>query len=366
MPSELSIAPLTIPTEAPFALPSLDDLLTNETALTENLERVLAAAQADSTRAQACRLLHELWARLEADFNPRTNLSWRTVPLTCTDGTLRLLLHPAVFSPEDWSQTFAEGLLQDMEIYKDKTVVELGTGCGCIGLLLLMTTEARSVLGLDINPVAVLMARINTWLNGTTPDGELIASLSGRPLVEAFTAEVSDLLALPMASQQKFDHVIGCIPQVLHPDPAAWQRLSERPSQQDLYDLSNYCFEQGILEDRYGLPLIARALEETHLCLQKPGMVTLMMGGRPGRTIIESMFARRGYASTPLWTTRIAQAGDTDVGSLAKLESSHGISFEFFLAPDSPQAVPASQASVLQQQGQPVYHDLHVYRARPV
>ncbi|MFX6067076.1 hypothetical protein ABTE92_19425, partial [Acinetobacter baumannii] len=83
----------------------------------------------------------------------------------------------------------------------------------------------------------------------------------------------------------------------------------------DLYDLSNYCFQQGILEDRFGLPLIARALEESQLCLNQGGKVTLVLGGRPGPAAIESMFSRRGFDAKLSWSRRIQQADDTDLAS---------------------------------------------------
>ncbi|MFX8972757.1 hypothetical protein ABTN24_19790, partial [Acinetobacter baumannii] len=86
----------------------------------------------------------------------------------------------------------------------------------------------------------------------------------------------SDLLQKPLLREERFDRVIGCIPQVLHPVPEKGESETEDLSYEDLYDLSNYCFNQGILEDRFGLPLIARAIEEAQLCLNPQGSLTLI------------------------------------------------------------------------------------------
>ncbi|MFX5854761.1 50S ribosomal protein L11 methyltransferase, partial [Acinetobacter baumannii] len=80
----------------------------------------------------------------------------------------------AVFSPEDWGKAFAEGLMKNPAIFQGKSVVELGTGSGWISLLLLTRTGAAEILALDINPTAILIAKLNAWLNGTTRDGALV------------------------------------------------------------------------------------------------------------------------------------------------------------------------------------------------
>ncbi len=162
----------------------------------------------------------------------------------------------------------------------------------------------------------------------------------------------------------RFDHVVGCIPQVLHPDESAAQRTGNRASEADLYDLSNYCFQQGILEDRFGLPLIARALEESQLCLNQGGKVTLVLGGRPGPAAIESMFGRRGFDAKLIWSRRIQQADDTDLASLVALERAHGIMFHFFMGRNSQEPISAETAVKLLGQNQLIFHDLLVYQAQ--
>lgn len=376
-----------------LSFPSSKDILAVSTAdagaeksdlLLSKLNLLLQALDGENTQKAAVAVLHELADSLASESADiaTSGLIVKAVNLPSLSAPIRLFLTPAVFSPELWGRTFAEGLLKSKEQFHGKRVVEVGTGSGWISLLLLFVTHVQEVLGLDLNPVAVTMARLNAWLNGTTADGAYVLSLAGEPIVKAFQAQVSDLLGAPLASGRKFDHVIGCIPQVLHPNPVKLEKHGKLGStnlpspddlvnsddgegltEKDLYDLSNYCFEQGILEDRFGLPLIARALEQSQLCLEHGGRVTLVLGGRPGRHAIESMFDRRGFDTRLVWMRRIQQADDTDLASLVDLEKEHGIRFHFFMSRDSEQSVSAATAVRLLAHGKPVYHDLLVYQA---
>lgn len=328
------------------------------------LEDLLARIVNPESRAAALESLHELaeylsHANKAGDSSPR--LLMRSIDVPETGKPIRLLLHPAVFTPELWGRTFAEGLLKNAVQFDGKSIVELGTGSGWISIMLAQKCAVKSILALDLNPIAVLCANLNVWLNGTASDGTLLLTRAGAPLVETVRVAKSDLLEHALSRNERFDHVIGCIPQVLHPDLTA--PLDEGAKHEDLYDLSNYCFRQGVLEDRYGLPLIARALEESQLCLNQSGKVTLILGGRPGRDAIESMFARRGFQSELIWSRRIPQADDTDLDSLVKLEELYRIRFHFFMSRDSTQSVSADTAVKLLQQNKLIYHDLLVYEA---
>lgn len=335
----------------------------------KSLEKLLTALEIDDSRASACAALHRLADALEKasdDGSTETeaaHLALKNLKVPGVVEPIKLILNPAVFSPEFWGRTFAEGLLKNPENFNGKKVVELGTGSGWISLLLLQRTGVNEVLGLDINPVAVTLANLNKWLNGSFPDGRLKLSLAGIPIVKAFRAEVSDLLQKPLLREERFDRVIGCIPQVLHPVPEKGESETEDLSYEDLYDLSNYCFNQGILEDRFGLPLIARAIEEAQLCLNPQGSLTLILGGRPGQQAIEEMFRRRGLSPRLIWVRRIQQADDTDLVQLVNLEQAFGIKFHFFVLPTSRQSVPAATAVGLKAMGEKIYHDLLVYQA---
>lgn len=325
------------------------------------LEDLLARLDKTDTRAAAIKELHGLAEACTKKSFP--HLMLRTVDVPGLEAPIRLFLTPAVFSPEMWGQTFAEGLLKYPEQFHGTRVVELGTGSGWISLVLLAKTHVKEVIGLDINPIAVMTARLNAWLNGTKPDGMLVLSQAGLPIINCFRAMESDLLQVIIDSKDSFDHIIGCIPQVLHPGKPEEDDIEQRLSERDLYDLSNYCFEQGILEDRFGLPLIARALEQSQLCLKSGGKVTLILGGRPGPQAIDAMFVRRGFQPKTIWSRRIAQADDTDLASLVELEKAHGIQFHFFLGKHSKQSVSADTAVKLLKKNRQVYHDLLVYEA---
>lgn len=327
----------------------------------ELLNRLLANLESGTTRESAVALLHELAETLICD--KREHLFVRSIDVPGLDKPVNLLLTPAVFSPEKWGQTFAEGLMKDPEQFDSTRVVELGTGCGWISLLLLKKTGVKEVVGLDINPVAVTIARLNAWLNGTLKDGTVLTSQAGVPIVGAFRIAQSDLLADSIRHRDEFDHIIGCIPQVLHPGGESADSYETSLKERELYDLSNYCFEQGILEDRFGLPLIARALEQSQLCLKRGGKVTLILGGRPGPDAIKAMFDRRGFQSSVVWSRRIPQADDTDLASLVSLEKDHGIKFHFFMSGNSRQSVSAETAVSILRSGKDVYHDLLVYQA---
>ncbi|MBI4533821.1 MAG: 50S ribosomal protein L11 methyltransferase, partial [Candidatus Melainabacteria bacterium] len=340
----------------------LDELLILDDKYIDRLRQLLAALDEPTSCREACRVLHGLARALEC--HGESHLRMETVIVPGAVEPIRLLITPAVFSPEQWGKTFAEGLLKNAQDFDGKLVAEIGTGSGWVGLLLLLRTNVAQVLGLDINPTAVLVARLNAWLNGTYEDGSHRLSKAGFPIPSVFRACVSDLLAVPIASDEHFDYVIGCIPQVLHPLSATALRLGADVSEKDLYDLSNYCFQQGILEDRFGLPLIARALEEAQLCLNSQGHVMFVLGGRPGQTTIEAVFRRRGFKPTLKWNRRIKQADDTDLASLVQLEANHGIKFSFFMSPESSLSICASTSARLLERGCSVYHDLLVYDAQ--
>ncbi len=340
---------------------TVEELLANEQTIVDRLEALVDRLDRLPADLDAIAFVHQLASAVAA--RQHGSLSLKEVSVPGSQRPIKLLLHPAVFSPEHWGKTFAEGLLKDPERFAGSRVVELGCGSGWISLLLLLRTRVKEIVGLDINRVAVVLSRFNAWLNGSEPDGTLILSQFGIAITKAFSASVSDLLSKPLSDEAQFEHVIGCIPQVLHPNPEAGERKPERLSDRDLYDLSNYCFQQGILEDRFGLPLIARTLEQAQLCLKPGGKVTLVLGGRPGPVAIESMFRRRGFEPALLWSRRIRQADDTDLASLVALERQHGIEFNFFMSRDSGLPISASTAVNLLARGEFIYHDLLVYQA---
>jgi len=349
----------------------VDLALNKDTApeqIMQTLDHLLACLENPQLRMIAVGELHKLSSLLEAQGEKsQAHLMLRKMTVKNLSQPIKLLLTPAVFSPEMWGRTFAEGLLKDPDQFHGKSAVELGTGSGWISLLLLLTTHVKEILALDLNPIAVLLAKLNAWLNGTTPDGYPVTSQLGVPIVGALRVQQSDLLSVVIDSntKEKFHHIIGCIPQVLHPveEQSTFSEVNEGINEKDLYDLSNYCFRQGILEDRFGLPLIARALEQSQICLKPQGKVTFIIGGRPGPKEIQAMFERRAFIPELVLSRRIEQADDTDLDSLVELERAHDIKFHFFISKNSQDSVSADTAVKILKQGACIYHDLLVYRA---
>ena len=73
---------------------------------------------------------------------------------------LNIRLHPQVYEPA--KDTFL--LAENLAVGEGDTALDVGTGTGLIALL--MARKARFVLGVDINPLAVELARENARLNG--------------------------------------------------------------------------------------------------------------------------------------------------------------------------------------------------------
>ncbi|MBK8725078.1 MAG: 50S ribosomal protein L11 methyltransferase [Holophagaceae bacterium] len=155
-------------------------------------------------------VLHALVAELAGGPTP-SPLSHAPLEVSLGDHKvkLELLLLPSIFAPEAWSFTFLEGLLRKPgTFYRGKRVVELGTGSGFISLALLSFTEIERILGVDLNPQAILMARLNAILNGFDAEGREAPNR----LHTRFEASISDLLRAPREHGFAADLVIGCIP----------------------------------------------------------------------------------------------------------------------------------------------------------
>ncbi|QDA30682.1 methyltransferase [Thermococcus indicus] len=74
--------------------------------------------------------------------------------------SIKLKLHPQVYEPAE--DTFL--LAENLAVREGDLALDVGTGTGLIALL--MARKARSVLGVDINPLAVELAGENARING--------------------------------------------------------------------------------------------------------------------------------------------------------------------------------------------------------
>ncbi|KAG7015438.1 Methionine S-methyltransferase [Cucurbita argyrosperma subsp. argyrosperma] len=276
---------------------------------------------------------------------------------------LTSMVIPSIFVPEDWSFTFFEGLNRHPDsIFKDRTVAELGCGNGWISIAIAEKWLPLKVYGLDINPRAVKISWINLYLNALDEKGQPILDGEKKTLLDRVEFYESDLLAYCRDNDIQLERIVGCIPQILNPNPDAMSKMiTENASEEFLYSLSNYCALQGFVEDQFGLGLIARAVEEGISVIKPMGIMIFNMGGRPGQGVCKRLFERRGFRITRLWQTKILQAADTDISALVEIEKNSPHRFEFFMGLAGDQPICARTAWAYGKAGGRISHALSVY-----
>ncbi|WOL02394.1 hypothetical protein Cni_G11113 [Canna indica] len=273
---------------------------------------------------------------------------------------------PSIFTPEDWSFTFYEGINRHPDsMFKDKNVTELGCGNGWISIALAEKWCPLKVYGLDINPRAVKISWINLFLNALDDNGAPIYDAEGKTLLDRVEFHESDLLSYCRENNIQLDYIIGCIPQILNPNPETMSKIiTENASEEFLHSLSNYCALQGFVEDQFGLGLIARAVEEGIEVIKPMGVMIFNIGGRPGQRVCTRLFERRGISITKLWQTKIMQAADTDISALVEIEKNSPHRFEFFMGLVSDQPICARTAWAYVNSGGRISHALSVYSCK--
>ncbi|KAI8028499.1 Methionine S-methyltransferase [Camellia lanceoleosa] len=276
---------------------------------------------------------------------------------------LTTMVIPSIFIPEDWSFTFYEGLNRHPDsIFKDKTVAELGCGNGWISIAIAEKWLPSKVYGLDINPRAIKISWINLYLNALDENGQLVYDGEGKTLLDRVEFHESDLLGYCRDNHIELERIVGCIPQILNPNPDAMSKMiTENASEEFLHSLSNYCALQGFVEDQFGLGLIARAVEEGIAVIKPLGIMIFNMGGRPGQGVCKRLFERRGLHVTRLWQTKILQAADTDISALVEIEKNSPHRFEFFMGLGGDQPICARTAWAYGKAGGRISHALSVY-----
>ncbi|KAK9217160.1 hypothetical protein WN943_005785 [Citrus x changshan-huyou] len=285
---------------------------------------------------------------------------------------LTMMVIPSIFIPEDWSFTFYEGLNRHPDsILKDKTVAELGCGNGWITIAIAekwLPSKACwlvvlcHVYGLDINPRAIKISWINLYLNALDEIGQPIYDAEKKTLLDRVEFHESDLLAYCRDHDVQLERIVGCIPQILNPNPDAMSKIiTENASEEFLYSLSNYCALQGFVEDQFGLGLIARAVEEGIGVIKPSGIMIFNMGGRLGQGVCKRLFERRGFRVDKLWQTKILQASDTDISALVEIEKNSPHRFEFFMGLSGDLPICARTAWAYGKAGGRISHALSVY-----
>ncbi|KAL3814566.1 hypothetical protein ACJIZ3_015834 [Penstemon smallii] len=276
---------------------------------------------------------------------------------------LTMMVIPSIFVPEDWSFTFYEGLNRHPDsIFKEKTVAELGCGNGWISIAITEKWSPVKVYGLDINPRAVKISWINLYLNALDDSGNLIYDGEKKTLLDRVEFYESDLLSYCRDNHIELERIVGCIPQILNPNPDAMSKMiTENASEEFLHSLSNYCALQGFVEDQFGLGLIARAIEEGISVIKPLGIMIFNMGGRPGQAVCKRLFERRGLRVNKLWQTKVLQAADTDITALVEIEKNSPHRFEFFMGLVGDQPICARTAWAYAKAGGRISHALSVF-----
>jgi len=281
--------------------------------------------------------------------------------------SLRLLQFPSTFLPEAWSFTFYEGLIRyPQSEYQNKKVVELGCGIGWITIALALRYLPDSICGLDINPKAIVCARLNLYLNAFHSDGTAKRLANGLDLVDCVSFYESNLFShFEAQAAVQLDRIIGCIPQVLNPEPEVMENLiAESASDEYLHSLSNYFAKQGFIEDQFGLGLIASAVEQSVPLLKSNGKLILNLGGRPGRSVLERLMQRRGFKVRRVWQTQVEQAADTEIDALVDIEKNTGHRFEFYMSANADTPIDATTALEYAKAGGQIFHSVDVYEAK--
>ncbi|KAJ4717637.1 Methionine S-methyltransferase [Melia azedarach] len=276
---------------------------------------------------------------------------------------LRMMLIPSIFTPEDWSFTFYEGLNRHPDsIFKDRTVAELGCGNGWITIAIAEKWLPLKVYGFDINPRAIRISWINLYLNALDENGQPVYDVEKKTLLDRVEFQESDLLSYCKDHDIQLERIVGCIPQILNPNPDAMSKMiTENASEEFLYSLSNYCALQGFVEDQFGLGLIARAVEEGIAVIKPAGIMIFNMGGRPGQGVCKRLFERRGFLVNKIWQTKVLQAADTDISALVEIEKNSPHRFEFFMGLSGDQPICARTAWAYGEAGGRISHALSVY-----
>jgi len=94
--------------------------------------------------------------------------------LTCKGYLFHIF--PEVYEPSDDTFLIADCL----EVREEARVLDLGTGCGILGVL--AAERAERVLGIDINPQAVRCAKVNAKTNGIGGKMDLVRGDLFQPL----------------------------------------------------------------------------------------------------------------------------------------------------------------------------------------
>lgn len=228
---------------------------------------------------------------------------------------LDLIIFKSTFVPEDWSNVLKTGIetYNETQPLQGKTVYEVGCGTGVLSLY--MAQQGAHVIGLDLNPDAVLCSQINALRNNLTNaefrESNLLENLHPSETPEIFVA---------------------CIPQI----------YTERPTDCTFAgkeSLSHFAAAQGNNWDKFGLGLNAKLLEDTRTKCPKATLI-LNLAGRLGDPLLRQLFAEKNYENRQQLSTAIFEQASTgidsptDISAFVRLEKQEKIACEFHKTSD--------------------------------
>lgn len=365
---------MALPMNKPFGW-SVDNWLANTTdeATFSQQMQSLYERLLDMTPSQANDLLGQLQHKQEI---MGEEAFFKTHHFKLSNGNE--LIFQSVFEPEAWSAVLREGIQTAGDMKRD-VVVEVGCGNG--HACRQMVGQNGNVIGVDLNPDAVLNAKLNMLLSD-----------------QRHLAFTSDLLATIMAHNVSPKVVLACIPQIKENDaPAdtesdsnsgtnieantdATANDTKQPASNNTIEAREKLSHQysGVDDkyafyDQFGLGLNAKFLDQLHTVLPKNentnefGKAYLNIAGRLGPEIITQMFDEFGFAAKPA-ATRIFPQQTTaletiDISFFVELEQAGLAHCEFFSdASGTPEKrISAHAAQQILDAGGIIYHGVTCY-----
>lgn len=255
-----------------------------------------------------------------------------------------LLIPDGVYTPDAWTDSLLVGVSGYLADCSGPVVVaEMGAGSGVVPIVLDRSEQRLLVsryVGLDIDPLAVEVGRVNVAMNAVRP---VCRFLEGGDLLRALGEGIGQV-----------DVLVANIPQV--PATAA----SERNRRTDYYRVP----EHGSLDelDVLGMGLLSRVVEQARPILDGGGSLITTFAGRPGLSALDVVGRRTGTRYEVLEVRRIRQDTGTSIAAFASAEREGRADYLFYEDPSDASPVGAREAEQLMRRGAPVYHDLYCMR----
>jgi release factor glutamine methyltransferase len=127
--------------------------------------------------------------------------------------SLRFALGPETLDPRPDSETLVAAALEGVDRARPLSVLDLGTGSGCLLLAVLSELPAATGLGVDLNPQALAIAAANARSLGLAARGRFQRSDWGQGLEERYDLVLCNPPYIPAAD------IAGLSPEVAKFDP---------------------------------------------------------------------------------------------------------------------------------------------------